>query len=389
MIERDSEAEELLKKLVSINTQTNHLPGVEEGHHMIAEALRQMGFKVGWQRADETDGAPLLYAWYDDVLHPKASCWTLVSHIDTVLTPEAVGPYQVWESNSKATGSGVIDNKGGLVIAIRALQMFFDKHRQAGTKPQCPIRFVSSPNEEGGSTGFHSYFKQWSKNSHLILGFEPALDSGAIIDTRRGNRWYDISIVGREAHSGRCRGEELNAAHELALKIVALQKLARPKRGINLNIGALSGGRGPFNVVCGEARAKLDVRFATFKDRDKLHGQIEKILGRAKIRSKLRHDRTKTSYILSDDCPPFSATRKSRKLIKKLLRRISSIEQTPAFSTSAGGAGDVNHFSHPGAVVIDGLGPVGSSMHTVSEEIYLPSLSSRARALAEFLFEDV
>ena len=372
-------AEALLERLVNIDSTTSDVEGVSKVQRLLATEFQALGFETRFlENPDPSQkSAPLLEA----CLAGQSKNWiTLVSHADTVLGVGAVGPYRKLDE-ARAAGSGVIDNKGGLVVALMGLQLALESRKVC----HLGLRFVCSPNEEGGSTGFHDYFRFVSQDSVIVLGFEPALDSGAIIESRRGNRWYDVSIEGEEAHAGRCHGEELNAAHDLAHKIVKLQALNDRAQKISVNVGHIEAGRDRFNVVCGFAKAKIDARFATFESRDRLHEAIDSILSTPEVSSAVTGRSTKTTYALQDDCPPFSASDRSRELVAVYLKRVMEIEGRRVEATAAGGAGDVNHMSRPGVIVIDGLGPVGGSMHTVDEFVSLSSLATRSAALAAFL----
>lgn len=375
-----SEAETLLETLVNINSTTSDVLGVTRVQTLIAEELRSLGFKTRLlENPDPTQTtAPLLLA----ELRGLSEDWiTLVSHADTVLSVESTGPYRR-SDETLARGSGVIDNKGGLVVALTGLRLALSEN---DSPLNFGLRLICSPNEEGGSTGFHEMFRTYSQDSKIVLGFEPALSSGSIIESRRGNRWYALEIEGEEAHAGRCRGEELNAAHELAQKIVKLQALNNRSENTSVNVGHIEAGRDRFNVVCGFAKAKIDARFASFESRDRLHSAIESILLTPTVTSPLTGRSTRSTFKLEDDCPPFSATPLSQELVSVYLNRVSEIEGRDVRAETAGGAGDVNHMSRPGVVVIDGLGPIGANMHTLDECISLPSLATRSAALAAFL----
>src|SRR6202012_2338311 len=142
---------------------------------------------------------------------------------------------------------------------------------------------------------------------------------------RRGNRWYDITVVGREAHAGRSKGEHVNAAHELAYKIVKFHKLSKPHKDVSVNVGAVTAGRDKFNVICGQAQCKLDVRFGDFESRDRVHRKIEKILNTPKLRSLIGDHECQVSYTLADDCPPFASNQRSRRAVKQYLKAIESV----------------------------------------------------------------
>ena len=383
-VELQAYAEKLLEEMIGIDSQTKDTAGVMRVQRIIARELEEMGFKARFEKNPDPSvgSADILIARLDGEFDQHV---TLVSHADTVLASDTCGVYKKSSDGRTASGSGAIDNKGGLVVALVGLKSYLSQLRLNGETPRLSLRFVSSPNEEGGSTGFHALFRSCADDSRLVLGFEPALDNGSIVESRRGNRWYQLHIEGQEAHAGRCKGEQINAAHDLSIKISKLHKLNDIEKGIAVNVGQIQAGRDRFNVVCGVATAKIDARFASFESRDKLHRKIEKILLTPFVSSPVTGRDSKSTFTIEDDCPPFSATTESRSLLKFYLKTVEKIEGRTISAEKAGGAGDVNYMSQRGVIVLDGLGPIGGKMHTNDEFVYLPSLSSRATALARFL----
>ncbi|HVK61536.1 MAG TPA: M20/M25/M40 family metallo-hydrolase [Bdellovibrionales bacterium] len=377
-------AERLLHEIVDIDSLTSDPVGVDRVQEIVARELQSLGFDVRMVPNPDssiTSGQLLIATLNGD----RPDFITFVSHADCVLGIEAVGPYRKLADGVHGRGPGVIDNKGGLVVAIEGLRLYLEELQRKERHSDLSLRFVCSPNEEGGSTGFHQIFRTCADDSVLVLGFEPALDNGSIVESRRGNRWYQLTIEGQEAHAGRCKGEQINAAHDFAIKAAKLHKLNDPKNGIAVNVGHVEGGRNRFNVVCGNISAKIDTRFASFESRDKLHRKIEKILLKPAVHSPITGRSSESSFTIVDDCPPFSSTAASRTLLKYYLRTIEKLEKRSIAAEKAGGAGDVNYMSRKDVIVLDGLGPIGGSMHTPEEFIYLPSLSSRAAALGFFL----
>lgn len=377
-----SYAEALLAEMIGIDSLTKDAVGVGRVQRIVARELEALGFDCRFEKNPEerVGSADLLVA---TLVGQSDQSITFVSHADTVLDSSSVGGFKKSADGLVATGAGAIDNKGGLAVLLAGLKRYVETSKDQ--RPYFTLRVVSSPNEEGGSIGFHQKFRDHSDDSVLVLGFEPALDNGSIIESRRGNRWYQFTVRGQEAHAGRCKGEQINAAHDLAMKIAKLHKLNDQKAGLAVNVGQIQGGRDRFNVVCGEATAKIDARFASFESRDKLHAKIEKILLTPHVISTVTGRPSESSFTVEDDCPPFSATSASRSLLKFYLKTVDKIEGRPIRAEKAGGAGDVNYMSRKGVVVLDGLGPIGGKMHTNEEFIYLPSLSTRAEAMAKFL----
>lgn len=396
-------AEEFLKLLVDSPSPTSRQSDVRSAHALLARELESLGFKIRWKRDDSGKTDDLLIAERPGRLTGDNAYITCVSHIDTVLSPLDAGPIREFISADSAgfsqhhlLGAGIIDNKGGLATLIESFRLFLKNTPVT----DFGFRVVSSPDEESGSSAWHKEFQEIGFRSCAALGFEPALDDGSIISSRRGNRWYDIDVSGVEAHAGRCRGEELNAAHEavqligrlLEKRDVLRKKFgSQPGLGVSMQVGHIEGGRGRHNIVCGDVHFKLDTRFSSFEERDHLHAAVLEILGSPTERN-LHHQTTSITQKIVDDCPPFSSesNHTHKLLVDELCTEITRQEQGlwPASRVvkpaQAGGAGDVNHMSRPGLLVLDGLGPIGGKMHTIEEFLIRESLESRARALANW-----
>ncbi|WP_034720581.1 M20/M25/M40 family metallo-hydrolase [Bacteriovorax sp. DB6_IX] len=118
---------------------------------------------------------------------------------DTVFKQEDNFPIR--KEGDRIYGPGIVDNKAGMIVILRGLIHLLANSK--GKNFQYGLRVICSPNEETGSNGFLDIFKNLARNSDIVLGFEPAYGEGHIINGRKGNRWYEIEIEGKKAHSGR------------------------------------------------------------------------------------------------------------------------------------------------------------------------------------------
>ncbi len=366
---------DLLQQFSRIDSATLNKAGVGDMQARVSAILNELGFKIKFIKGEERFGELLIA----ERKGRAARFITLITHSDTVLGN--FREFSVDLPEGKAFGSGAIDNKGGLVVGLSALQRFL----RAFPETEYPLRFVCSPNEEMGSIGFTEIFRELGQDTIVAFGLEPALDNGSIIHQRRGNRWYDVEVSGREAHAGRSYGNHANAAHDLARKIVDLAALTKYRKHVSVSVGHVEGGKDRHNIICGSARAKIDVRFPTMDARDDLHGKIEKILSEPREISVDGKFRTKTTYRIVDDCPPFSLTKRSRRMAREYSALVSKLENRLIQSQPSGGAGDVNYLSTRGNFVLDGLGPAGGEMHTRHEFVRIDTLKTRSQALAGFL----
>ena len=365
-----------LLELVEIDSPTRNIEGVFAVQKWVARELHSLGFSTQFFMHEKSEFAPLMLGFFKGLGQKTIS---LVMHADTVLDSQQYGSGIMNIDRGRLYGPGVIDNKGGIIIALEGLRSFLNH-----CKPFYNIQLVCVPNEELGSDGFRDHLAIFGKKSDMILGFEPAMNEGDIIHSRNGNRWYDITIRGIEAHSGRCYGEEINAAHELAMKLVKILELKKIYKNIKLNVGSLQSSKDKYNVVCGEVSMKLDLRFECNEIRDEVHQKIAKILQENMIINNDNEVST-TEHSIVDDCPAFLEKKNSQPYISLLKKLIQYQENTSPRALNSGGASDVNYMSHNQAVCIDGLGAVGGQMHTDQEFIQISSLKTRSRVLYHFL----
>ena len=375
-----------LQEYCSLPSSSSDYEGVLEAQKHLIAILNSQGFKS--KLIDNPLGkkvsAPLLHSKGGaSSSSPKsAPRIAIISHADTLDGHEFEGRrFAITLTKEKIVGQGVLDDKASQYVALWGIQLFLKQTPQ----PKIGLDFISSPNEELGSQGFHPFYKTLAENVRMALGFEPSLADASIVSERRGNRWYEIEVTGREAHAGRGHKIGCNAAHELAIKISKLHRLTNYKKDVTLNIGQISSDSTTFNVVCGKATAKLDLRFSTIKARNEAHQSIKKILNKSFVKSKEEKIESKCSYSIVDDCPPLHQTRQSKKWVKAYKECIGEIEGKQPGDAKSGGGADVCYMANKNLIVIDGLGAIGANMHRNDEYALTASIESRARAFAAFL----
>jgi glutamate carboxypeptidase len=371
---------DLLKRLVEQNSGSGQIDGVNAVQSILKGELEALGFEA--RLMPPPDGVKTGDLLVAERIGRKPAFITFIIHADTVFEPNSgFTEFKRSADGLSASGPGVIDDKGGAVVLLAGL-----KEALKRGKPLYSWRVVSSPSEEIGSPGWAAgEFARDSANSALALGFEPALEDKNIVSSRRGDRWYRISVQGREAHAGRAHRKGINACAELAAKISELTALTDYAKDVTVSVGHMEGGQDKYNIVCGSAEAKVDARFATLKDRDELRERIDRILSKPEIRAVSDLQVSTITYKIEDDCPPFEKQEAAGVYVKSYLAALEASESGHISDEQSGGAADSNAFARPGLPILDGLGPVGAGMHTKTESIYLPSLETRARALAIFL----
>ena len=174
-----------LARDVAIPTGRGFTRGLDEYRERFADRLTALGARIdrvegaarpawldppGAQRA--TEPPPTLVARRPGA--PGAPRILIVGHLDTVHDP--TGSFQELDVSAdglKAVGPGVVDMKGGLVIAINALEVL----AEAATAPATDVgwTFMLTSDEETGS--FHSDAALTAEAARHDVGIvlEPAL----------------------------------------------------------------------------------------------------------------------------------------------------------------------------------------------------------------------
>jgi glutamate carboxypeptidase len=368
-----------LKELVDIPSGSNQSANVSRVQDFVEIRLKKLGFKIDRQKDLASKDGDLLLG----VLKGRESKFiTLIVHTDTVFEPEAkFEGFKVSEDKLWATGPGVIDNKGGVVVLLKGLEDYLKKVQT----PRYGLRVLSSPSEEIGSPAFVKNFKSYGDDALLVLSFEPSLDDGSIVTSRRGNRWFHFKTTGREAHAGRAFKDGVNACTEMSLIAGQIASLTNFNQDLTLNVGRLAGGQDKYNIVCGHAEMKVDTRFSSLQVRDEMQKQIDKIVLDSNQRQNKKGIKNATTYEVVDDSPPYSPEKETSKFVSIYVKQIFEVENKKVTAKSSGASADANYVARPGLVILDGLGPTGRDMHTNKESIYLPSLETRAQSFSKFM----
>ncbi len=368
----DLEILTFLKEVVNIDSKTENIKGVNLVQNYLESELFKLGLKVLRFKNPSFQSGDLLVA----NTH-KSSPYTvaLVCHADTARSLTKKGEYKYDANKRTATGTGILDDKGGMAIALGGIKLF---------KELCPnhklnIKLVSSPNEESGSRGLEENMQDLGREVDLALGFEPGQLDHSLISRRSGNRWYQVFINGKSGHSGRFDSPSVSAVHEASRKIVKLLELQNIPELIRLNIGDIESSTKSFNVVSDHASFKLDFRFPNKLKRDTIHKEIIKILNSSYEKCIIGESLTTCHHTIEDDCPPLENNSHKLDEIVNFWRVPGEIKANTSF---CGGASDLNYFIHDNNIVLDGLGAYGHGMHSEVESIDVEDLFLRIKRLA-------
>jgi len=294
----------------------------------------------------------------------------VLGHLDTVFGRASTrAPFRV--SRGRAWGPGTFDMKGGLVIALFAV----DALVAAGILPEKRIVFLWTSDEEIGSQTSRAVIEREARHSDAVLVLEPALGpQGRVKTGRKGVGEIEVIVTGRAAHAGLNPEDGVNAVEEISLQIARVTRWNDPRRGITVNAGVIEGGTRT-NVIPDHARALIDVRASRPEDMRALERKfraIRPILKGAILEVRGGFNR-----------PPME--RKTSVALYKKARALSEEMGISLGEAFVGGGSDGNFTAALGVPTLDGLGAIGEGAHSSRENVVVRALPERAALVAGLL----
>jgi glutamate carboxypeptidase len=367
---REQEMAKLLGKFVRCESPSHHKRAVDRFGRIVAQEWRKRGAELRVLQQSECGNHVRAELWFG--ARRPAKQILIVGHLDTVypMGTHAATPYRV--SDGRAWGPGTFDMKGGLVIALFAV----DGLRSTGLQPQKRLVFLWNSDEETGSETSRREIEREALRSDAVLVLEPAAGrEGRLKTARKGAGSAEIVVTGRSGHAGiapHFPDAGVNAVHELALQIARLMKMNNRRRGITVQATVAAGGT-VSNVIPEHAHAKIDIRHAHLADAPKINRALRglrPILPGARIEVRGGVNR-----------PPFERTAGVQRLFLRA-KAIMNEMGLPLDQASVGGVSDGNFTAALGVPTLDGLGAVGYGAHSPREFVVLRSLPERAALLA-------
>jgi glutamate carboxypeptidase len=379
---RESAMLRLLGRLVRCESPSYDKAAVDRFGVMVAREWRRRGAKVkilrqrlrgNHLRVEMAAVARRDFRRHDEESADRDDGQILVlGHLDTVYPIGTLGKMPFRVAGGRAWGPGTFDMKGGLVLALGAV----DALRAVGVRPRKRVVFLWTSDEEIGSESSRRVIESEARRSDAVLVLEPALGrEGRLKTERKGVGGAEIIVTGRAAHAGVEPEKGVNAVHELALQIARLMKMNDRVRGITVQATVVDGGTAA-NVVPERARAAVDIRLARVADA----GRIEREL--RGLRPILRGARVEVR--VGGMRPPLERSAGVRELfgVARGLMREMGLSLGEA---ATGGGSDGNFTAALGVPTLDGLGAVGDGAHSLREHVVVRELRVRAALIAGLL----
>ena len=367
---RDSELRDRLLAWCDINSGSDNAAGLDRMRRALADAFASLPCKV--TDVDLGAGKPRALRV---VCRPDAKIQVLLNaHFDTVYGPEHA--FQACEIPAAGVlrGPGVIDDKGGILVLLTALQAF------ERTPPAANIGWevILGPDEETGSEASAPLYAEAAPRFHFGMIFEPARENGDLVRARMGTGIFNANCRGRAAHAGRDPSAGRNAILALAEFLLAVARIPESFPGVMVNVGAIRGG-GALNIVPDFAIAGINARISSADAGRRFEEQLAAHAGAINARDGYRLEITGQFNRGPLEWTP------AREALFDAYRDTGRALSLDFGWQDVGGGSDGNLLGAAGLPCIDGIGPQGGCMHSDREWVRIPSIAGRARLAALFL----
>jgi glutamate carboxypeptidase len=387
----NAQALALLERIVNINSGTMNFAGVRQVGDVLRAQFDSLGFTTRW-----VDGASFGRAGHLVAEHPAPGPkLLLIGHLDTVFEPS--NPFQRFErlNDSTARGPGIIDMKGGDVIALYALRALKD----AALLDRLNVTVVFNGDEEDAGTPVshaRRALMDAAQGAAAAIGFEDGPgDPKLAVIARRGAGGWTLRTTGVPAHSGQIFQPSVGAGavYEASRILSEFYKQLAGEQYLTFNAGLAIGGTsvaidssgtegsgaGKSNVVAEHMTVTGDLRTISPEQFERAERTMRKIVG-------ANLPNTKAEITFDPGYPPMAPTAGNKRLLALYdqASRDLGFGAVAPVDPSRAGAADVSFVASLVPMKIDGIGLSGSDDHTDKETAdlrMLPVLTKRAALL--------
>ena len=293
-------------------------------------------------------------------------------HLDTVFSdPEETKKRPFTIKDGTAYGPGVLDMKGGITIAIHALQALqsvnFDKYA---------VKVIIAGDEEVGHkySAFGDFAMKEAKVSAAAFNFETGFMDDSLVLARKGVYCFAMEAFGRGAHVGNAPEEGRSAIKELAYKILDIEALTDWSKGLNLNVGVIEGGT-VHNSAPAYAKMIVDMRFTDPAMLEAMKAKFQE------INDKVYVDGVTCKMTPVSLMQPMVELESS----KELFELVKKVYEAEGFGSpkaiTVGGGSDSAYTTMVGVPTVCAMGVKGGRNHTVDEFADVESLFMRAKLM--------
>ncbi len=375
-----------LKELVSVETGSRDLEGLDRAAKLIAGRLSALGGKV--VLVDPTEGAYRMEdtpAKIGKVVHARfegkgTKKILVLAHMDTVYLRGMLAKQPFRIEGDRAYGLGIADDKNGVALILHVLAML----KAMDFRGYGLVTVLINADEEMSSPGSRHLLTRLGAEHDAVFSCESSrVDSDKLALATAGIASVILKVKGRASHAGSAPEQGRNALYELAHQMLQTRDLSNPATGLKMNWTLASGGS-VRNAIPAEASATADVRVLRVSDYDGIERAV-----RERIRNKLIPD-TQVEMTFERRRPPLDATAASRALGEHALRIYAELGKELVVDALAEGGGTDAAFAslNTKAPVIERFGLQGFGAHSNDAEyVAVDSIEPRLYLLARLIMD--
>jgi len=376
---------ESLKELVSIETGSRDLEGLDKLANIIAGRLKNLTDRVelvevsNVYRMEDTPEkiGRMVRATFTGTGTKKI---LLIAHMDTVYPRGMIAQQPFRIDGDRAYGLGIADDKQGIAVILHTLAILQAMNfREYGT-----LTVLINADEELSSPGSRSLITQLGAEHDATFSVESSrAESDKLSLATSGIASVTLAVKGRASHSGVRPEAGVNALYELAHQVLQTRDLSDPAVGLKMNWTLANAGT-TRNMIPPNAQAIADVRVLRASDYDTIEKKVKE-----RIQKQLLPD-AKVEMNFERRRPPLEATAASRALAKHAQRIYREIGKELVVDDVAEGGGTDAAFAafNTKAPVIERFGLQGYGAHSADAEyVLIDSIEPRLYLLARMIME--
>ena len=295
-------------------------------------------------------------------------------HLDTVQPMGSFGEKPFFIEDGKAYGPGVLDMKGGIIIALYVVKAL----SSLGYRTR-PIKFVFAAEEESSHTEEANrvtpFFTEQAGGALCAFNMETGPITNCLCTGRKAKYEWFVTVHGVGGHAGNDFARGRNALHEAAIKIAALSKLSDPEKGTTVTASVCHAGTA--EVICSIPEVCefiVETRFTCTEEQERILREMTAILTETYIEG--------TSTEFRRNTPQFLAFHPTGPILEFLdfLNSVAKENGFPEFgSVQLGGASDAGAIAASGIPTLCSCGVIGQFNHNPKEYAVVESLFDRTK----------
>jgi len=376
-----------LRALVSIETGTRDLEGLEKAAYLISGRLQALGAKVelvdppadAYYRMADTPPkvGKIVHATFTGKGSKRI---LLLAHMDTVYLRGMLAKQPFRIEGNRAYGLGIVDDKQGVALILHALAIL----KTMDFRDYGQVTVLINADEEMSSPGSRTLITRQGARHDVVFSCESSrVDSDKLALATAGIASVVLKVKGRASHAGAAPEMGRNALYELAHQIMQTRDLSEPSTGLKMNWTLASAGTNR-NVIPADAQATADIRVLRVADYDRIEREV-----RERIRNKLIPD-TQVDMTFERRRPPLESSAGARSLGAHAEKVYAEIGKKLIVDAVAEGGGTDAAFaaleSHAATLERFGLQGFGSHSND-AEYILLDSIEPRLYLLARMIID--